>query len=115
MYYKNPGAYGVPYLFVICGFSLPETQTVSLARRSLVRRRLLGRTLETTIWTLFDIQFRCGAKPDTICRFLQVTDPSFDTFLTPMHLNLPSSGLIDHVEDFGAINYDRFLASMTRS
>ena len=26
MYYKNLGAYGVRYLFVICGFSIAETE-----------------------------------------------------------------------------------------
>jgi hypothetical protein len=28
MYYKNPGAYGVQYLFVIYGFSLAETENL---------------------------------------------------------------------------------------
>ena len=39
MYYKNPGAYTVRYLFVICGFSLVETGNLG-------RRLLLGRALE---------------------------------------------------------------------
>lgn len=37
------GAYRVRYHFVIYTFSLAETDLISLARRSLVRRRLLGR------------------------------------------------------------------------
>ena len=41
-----PGAYTVRYHFVICGFSLAETELISLACRSLVRRRLLGRAPE---------------------------------------------------------------------
>jgi hypothetical protein len=40
------GAYGVRYLFVIYGFSSADLDLISLARRSLVRRQLLGRALE---------------------------------------------------------------------
>src|SRR5713101_4740363 len=39
LYYKNLGAYGVRYLFVICGFSVAETENLG-------RPFLLGRALE---------------------------------------------------------------------
>jgi hypothetical protein len=48
---RRPGAYGVRYLFVICGFSLAETENPE-ARFSWVE------PLKPTIWNLFDI----GAK-----------------------------------------------------
>ena len=51
---ENRGAYRVRYLFVICGFSLAETNLISLARRSLGGGGSWVEPLKATIWNLFD-------------------------------------------------------------
>ena len=48
MSYKNPGAYTVRYLFVICDFYSLETEKVEIAFSWVEPSRL-------TIWNLFDI------------------------------------------------------------
>ena len=59
MYYKNRGAYGVRYLFVICGFSSTEMEI------SEVDFSWVG-PLKPTIWNLFDIGFKMSGESQRI-------------------------------------------------
>jgi hypothetical protein len=44
--------------------------------------------LNPTIWSLFDIGQNVGPKPANFTARAEVTDPSFDTLLTPTVLTL---------------------------
>ncbi len=73
------GAYRVRYLFVICGFSLADTETVE-------GRFHLGRAPEREHLEPFRHWLGNAGPNRQFSSFLQVTDPSFDTLLTSAHV-----------------------------